>query len=302
MHRWRAASFAACIAGAMVSPVGGAIATNACAASEVHIAVVVDTGTGSSVSAVCVPAGARDNGAVVLATRAAMLGTPAPRYATSGLLCAIDGFPATGCGEPQNGRYSYWSYWHGGGGAWSYANIGPATSRVDPGVVEGWRWEQNASASPADPPPRVAPVATTICKPAAPPPPPTTAGTAPSVHAGASQSPATASPAGRGPAASPRTAPTGGSAATSTRSRTGRRSSAASTSPRPGAATSSSSLARGAGAGPSTTIALAAGGIAHMQHTSGSGGVPVGLVVGGVLVVALIAGGAIAARRRRSPA
>jgi len=304
MHRWRAATFAACVAGALVSPVGGAIATNACAASAVHVAVVVDTGSGSSVSAVCVPAGASDNGAVLLATRASMLGTPPPRYATSGLLCGIDGFPATGCGEPHNGHYSYWSYWHGSGGAWTYANIGPATSRVDPGVVEGWRWQPDGSGR-SDPPPRVAPVATAICKPAAPPP-PAPAATTPATARGVGSPPPTTVPrVGADPGAAQASPATrSGATPATSRSSTGSRTSTRPTTLRrpQRTATSSSSVARGAVASTATTVALAAGGIAHAQHTSGSGGMPVGLVIGGVLVVALFAGGAIAARRRRSSA
>jgi hypothetical protein len=301
-----AAVFAVCAAGAFVSPVGGRVASEACAASEVHIAVVVDSGSGSSVSAVCVPAGAQDNGAIVLATRASMLGTPQPRYATSGLLCAIDGFPATGCGEPHNGHYSYWSYWHGRGGAWSYANIGPATSRVDPDVVEGWRWEVNGSASPADPPPRVAPVASAICKPAAAPPPTTAAPPAPATvnAAGAPTPPANAPGAGPDAATSrgPGTAPGRTAAGTRPTTHTGKAASSGTTNPRtPRRTASTSPRAHGADASPSTTVALAAGGIAQVKHTSGSGGVPVGLVVGGILVAALFAGGVIAARRRRAP-
>jgi hypothetical protein len=129
----------------------------------VHVAVVVDHGAGAAVSAVCVPASARDNGAIVLATRAGQLGVPAPRYNASGLLCAIDGTPATGCGEPHNGKYAYWSYWHGAQGQWMYADIGPASTRVNADVIEGWRWEPNGSASPSDPPPRASTDASRIC-------------------------------------------------------------------------------------------------------------------------------------------
>jgi hypothetical protein len=135
----------------------------ACAASAVHVAVVVDHGAGAAVSAVCVPASARDNGAIVLATRDSQLGVPPPRYNASGLLCAIDGTPATGCGEPHNGKYAYWSYWHGANGQWTYANIGPASTRVSAGVIEGWRWEPDGAASPNDPPPRASTDASRIC-------------------------------------------------------------------------------------------------------------------------------------------
>ena len=33
-------------------------------------------------------------------------------FGTSGLLCAIDGYPAGGCGDRTGqGGYHYWSYW-----------------------------------------------------------------------------------------------------------------------------------------------------------------------------------------------
>src|SRR5207253_5775657 len=112
----RAFALTACITGALATPVGGRVVARACAAGDVHVAVVVDAGTGGTVSAVCVPGSSRDNGATILAARASMLGTPQPRYNSSGLLCSIDGLPETGCGVAHGGRYAYWSYWHGSAG------------------------------------------------------------------------------------------------------------------------------------------------------------------------------------------
>ena len=59
----------------------------------------------------------------------------------------------TGCGTESGGHYSYWAYWHGGA-RWLYANDGPGEWTVSRGDVEGWRFEPDGSASPADPPPR----------------------------------------------------------------------------------------------------------------------------------------------------
>ena len=54
---------------------------------------------------------------------------------------------------PSRGlHYSYWAYWHGGK-RWQYANGGPAEWKVAKGDVEGWRFEPDGSATPADPPP-----------------------------------------------------------------------------------------------------------------------------------------------------
>ena len=50
-------------------------------------------------STVCVPADSSSSGADVLAARAQMLGTPSPTYNASGLLCSIDGYPSSGCGD-----------------------------------------------------------------------------------------------------------------------------------------------------------------------------------------------------------
>jgi hypothetical protein len=279
--------------------------SRACAASAVHVAIVVDTGSGSSVSALCVPADASENGATLLAARASMLGTPQPRYAPSGLLCAIDGFPATGCGERQpNGSYMYWSYWHGSNGAWSYASIGPASTRVDPAVIEGWRWQDGSQT--VDRPPRVAPDATAICKPTPPPVPPTTvAVTTRTTVAATPATAATAPGAGPGPASTasgpvapqPRARSTGPASTTPTSApRAGRTGSARR------AAAAAHAAARNAPASTSTSIALSATGIAAAAHRSGTGGLPIGFVVGGVLVAALFALGALAARRRRPAA
>src|SRR5262249_12318269 len=126
----------------------------ACAAAQVRVAIVVDFGDVRSATTTCVAVGSGDNGATVLAARASQLGTPPPRCASAGLLCAIDGVPASGCGTTHGGRYAYWAYFHGAATTWSYASIGPAGSRVRADVVEGWRWEPNGAGNPTDPAPR----------------------------------------------------------------------------------------------------------------------------------------------------
>ena len=145
-------------AAALLPIVGPGQLHGACAAGQVQIAVVVDFGTGRSVSAACVGAGTRDNGATVLAARASQLGTPLPRYNASGLVCAIDGYPSEGCGDQTGGHYAYWSYWHGDASGWTYANVGPAGSRAQPGMVEGWRFQPAGAANPTDPAPRGSPI------------------------------------------------------------------------------------------------------------------------------------------------
>ena len=139
-------------------------------------------------------------------------------YANSGLLCAIDNYPANGvqnCGQSVgNGNYDYWSYWHGASGSWVYASNGPAEQSVSSPAndVEGWRFQNDEPAVRAirrrawrRPTPRSAmprrrcrhrrdrprPARTTttpLGSPTAPPSTPTTAKTGPGAAAGATTS------------------------------------------------------------------------------------------------------------------
>jgi hypothetical protein len=270
---------------ALVAPAShaGALA-RPCAAGQTHVTIVVDHGDSGAPSAVCVAAASTDNGATVLATRASMLGLPQPRFDASGLLCAIDGMPAQGCGVQHGGTYSYWAYFHGVNGSWSYANIGPGGSRVSSGVVEGWRWEAAGSGLPSDPAPR----ATASTAPCAPPPPPASPRpsppAAPQITPGgattppASQPPGSTATSGAGPKPGVVTPRTTGSAATRiSRTKT--------------TVTSSTTTS------PLRERAVAARATSQRSHD----GAPVGLLVGVVLVAALGAGGGIAARRRNRP-
>ena len=158
-------------------PLGVVAAPAACAApaaaGTISVAVAVDPGGvpgmsgGLETMCVTVPAGA--TGADVLAARARALGRPLPRYASSGLLCAIDGQPATGCGERVDGAYRYWAYFLGSG-SWTYAGTGPALRRASAGQLEGWRFVAGAG-NATDPPPRTSASPASICVPPAAPPP-----------------------------------------------------------------------------------------------------------------------------------
>jgi hypothetical protein len=258
-----------------------------CAAGDVRVAVIVDFGDSSSVSVACVPAGSRDNGAQVLGARASTLGAPAPRFNASGLLCAIDNVPATGCGDRSSGRYAYWSYWHGVDGQWQYSNFGPAAWRVDADVVEGWRFQPAGAGNPSDPPPRASAALPADCRPVPPstaPPVVAPAGTAPPAPGGNPSSPA-APGAGSQRASSPTTDTAGAPNDVST-STTGIAGDV-----RPDATTSTE---------PTETSAAAARASSTSGGTDGSGSAPVGLVVGIALVATLGVGGALLARRRRA--
>ncbi len=125
---------------------------------EIRVVIVVDAtdfGGGSSATCLVVPTGT--TGSQLLARRSAELGTGSVRYGSSGLLCAIDGMPATGCGDQNAGGYDYWGYFNVPSGSWVYGNINPFTRRLSDGDIEGWRYVRGGKGSAQDPPPRIAP-------------------------------------------------------------------------------------------------------------------------------------------------
>ncbi len=69
------------------------------AKGEIVVAVVVDFGgVDAKVLVSCVTARTGETGAEVLQAQGRATGYPTPRYDESGLLCAIDGYPTSGCG------------------------------------------------------------------------------------------------------------------------------------------------------------------------------------------------------------
>lgn len=168
------------------------------AATTVCVGVVVQRDTGSTPHPrACIEVTAGASGSDVLAARARKLGTPAPRYDSSGLLCAIDGYPETGCAERDANGYRYWSYWHHTGGTWGYANTGPSSYEVRDGDgdgdpdLEGWRFQDGGSESAAAAPPGA--TYDSVCPPKATPTPRPSASPKPSPAAGSGRS-ATTSP------------------------------------------------------------------------------------------------------------
>ena len=239
--------------------------------SGVTVAVVVDFGDGSPASAVCVPADSSDNGAAVLAARARQLGTPAPRFDSSGFVCGIDGYPSSGCGEQTGGTYAYWSYWHGtGDGGWLYSNVGPGGSRVHGDVVEGWRFQPQGAGNPSDPPPNGSPDHNATCVPAT----TTTATTTPTAD---TSPPATNAAVAPDPSASATatSVPTPASASTTT-------------------TTSSSNAIASSSSSPSSQVAAPV----RVTEQQAGGSSPWPAVGAGVVIAGLIGGGLFAARRR----
>ncbi len=159
--------------GSVVSAPAAGAAPCVARAGQVRVAVVVDFGTVSGstggVSQVCVPVDQASNGYDLLAARAQQLGTPAPRYRGDGLLCSIDGFPATECTANTSAGTRYWAYYLGTGSGWAYSQQGAGTRRMSSDVVEGWRFVDGPD-SADEPPPRGPSVSSAICQSVAPPP------------------------------------------------------------------------------------------------------------------------------------
>jgi hypothetical protein len=131
------------------------------ASGQVCAAVVIDDGSGGSPSpqTAQVQPGASDLD---------ILNTAGDSVAenNSGLVCAIDGYPANGiqnCLNTANGLYYFWSYWQGNPSTntWTYARVGPAEHTVTAGqsYVEGWRYQNPGPDSPSAAPPSVTPAA-----------------------------------------------------------------------------------------------------------------------------------------------
>jgi len=84
----------------------------------------------------------------------------------SGLVCAINNYPANGlqtCLATSGGLYYYWSYWQGDpyANTWTYAEVGPAEHTVNEGqtYVEGWRYQDPGPSGPSATKPSMTPAA-----------------------------------------------------------------------------------------------------------------------------------------------
>jgi hypothetical protein len=271
----------------------------------VRVAIAVDLGTlggAASAESTCVTVAAGASGADVLRERARLLGRPAPRWAQSGLLCAIDGFPATGCSERVDGAYRYWAYHLGSEGSWSWASIGPAFRKATADRMEGWHFVAGTG-GPSDPPPRASADPARVCPVLAPAPAPTAptspaesgAGsvTAPGTNGSGGQSGAPVAPdaAGNTPngsARNPGTVTGGGTFTPETDVGASSGDATPTTDDAPGTAVpGSDAVAEG------DDDELASG-----PAGAGSAGVPAGVLMAVVLVLGIAAGGVVRSRRR----
>ena len=136
-------------------------ATPAVASGQVCEGIVLDDGNGS---AAAVQAGQVAPGASDLEALSTAGDTVAEN--DSGLVCAIDNYPANGlanCTATSGGDYYYWSYWSGDPytNTWTYAEIGPSEHTVTDGqtYVQGWRYQDPGPSGPSATKPSVTPAA-----------------------------------------------------------------------------------------------------------------------------------------------
>ncbi len=95
-----------------------ATAPSECVRVVVDYGAFADSPDGPNTHCTGVPSGA--TAAEALAKRAGDLHATPPRY-QGNFLCALDGYPETGCGI-QSGPY--WSFWIWVGGRWTYSSFG----------------------------------------------------------------------------------------------------------------------------------------------------------------------------------
>ncbi|MHB1137393.1 MAG: hypothetical protein ACYC2O_00460 [Microthrixaceae bacterium] len=187
-----------CLAWAAAASPAAAQGCGPAPSGQVAVALVVDDST-SAPSERCVVVGGRATGYDVLIAAGHTL------RIEMGFLCAIDGVPATGCGNRPDFNGAYWRYFHAApGGSWSYSSVGGGGYRMpDRCAVEGWRFASSASEAVA---PRPAPPAVTCEAPPAtttPPPPAAPAPTAAPPVAGSGGAVAGGAPGAGTPPGSP---------------------------------------------------------------------------------------------------
>ncbi len=88
---------------------------------------------------------------------------PGTVAATAAALAAAVAVLLAAAAPAQATGYRYWSYWLRSGGAWTYAQTGPAMHVPADGTVEGWRFAVSRDAAAKAVQPRGAADFATIC-------------------------------------------------------------------------------------------------------------------------------------------
>jgi hypothetical protein len=285
----------------------------AVASGQVCEGIVLDDGNGS---AAAVQAGQVAPGTSDLEALSAVGDTVAQN--DSGLVCAIDNYPANGlasCTATSGGDYYYWSYWSGDPytNTWTYAEIGPSEHTVTDGqtYVQGWRYQDPGPSGPSATKPSVTPAAAfaQACPGVTPVAPSSGGGGSGSGGSGSGSggsTPTTNSPTptttqttvAKAPESPPPPTPAGAHASGGTTTTTRAASGAAP----PGATASTSTTTTAVGSHPrptarSTNAKLAASDAAAQRHSGGNAALPIVIVA---LLIALL-GAAAWFRWRRRP-
>jgi hypothetical protein len=236
------------------------------------VTVVVDaTAFGDGVHVRCAPQPVRSGFEAL--TKAGFTYEGTVRF--PGLLCRIDGEPAS---DPCHGPPppdAYWAYWHAPrGGSWTYSTSGAGGRVPPPGSVEGWAFGDDARPRVAPPAPAPTPTTRAVTT-------TSTVGSSPAAGGGGAAAPGPADGTSPGsPARSTTTTTTAGQTA------------ATSTDPDadPGSEVD--------GAGPDEELAAAT----TRKAGSGGGGSPAGAVAGAGIAAAIASATFVTMRRRAAEA
>jgi hypothetical protein len=193
-------------------------------------------------------------------------------------VCQLDGVGPSG-GDCFADYPDFWGYWHGdGSGGWTWASTGAGSARIGDGDLDGWVWGTGDTPATHDAPPTLG--IDDVCTPSPSPDP-------------SSKPPASHHRSGGGPAPTSSSAAPSPSSVSSTTDPTA--SPSAHRDPHPSRSTHPTPTPSGSrsASASSQSMVLAAGAVTTPPS---SGGPPVGLLLAGVLGVALVAGALL--RRR----
>lgn len=150
--RLRALAVSAWVAVAAAVPLVALSPGNACADTDQRAVLVVDTG--SAALRYCVVLNADSVSGIELIQLASAQHGLQYRLGFGGkAVCQMDGV-----GPDSDDCFAdypdFWGYWRGdGSGGWTWSSIGAASTRVEPGDVEGWSWGSGQDASTHPQPP-----------------------------------------------------------------------------------------------------------------------------------------------------
>ncbi len=124
----------------------------ACAGTEPHAALVVDTGARELELCVALPSGTT-SGIGLIQLASTQYGLDYRLGFAGKAACRLAGVGTDG-GDCFGDYPNFWGYWRGNGnGSWTWSSSGAADTVVHPGNVEGWSWGSGQDGSTHPPPP-----------------------------------------------------------------------------------------------------------------------------------------------------